>query len=61
MENHTSENLDQVIEDVINHDSDFHQFMLYTPIPGTPLFDQHRKNGTLLSETIFPVADAHGQ
>ncbi len=61
MENHTSENLDQVIEDAINHDSDFHQFMLYTPIPGTPLFDQHRKDGTLLPETTFPVADAHGQ
>ena len=35
--------------------------MLYTPIPGTPLFDQHRKDGTLLSEKTFPVADTHGQ
>ena len=61
MEDHTPENINQVIEDAISHDSVFHQFMLYTPIPGTPLFDQHRKDGTLLSETTFPVADAHGQ
>lgn len=61
MENHTPENLGQVIEEAVRHDSVFHQFMLYTPIPGTPLFDQHRKDGTLLPETTFPVADAHGQ
>jgi radical SAM superfamily enzyme YgiQ (UPF0313 family) len=61
MENHTPENINQVIEDAISHDSVFHQFMLYTPIPGTPLFDQHRKDGTLLSEATFPVADTHGQ
>jgi hypothetical protein len=61
LEDHTPENIDQVIEDAVPHDSDFHQFMLYTPIPGTPLYDQHRKNGTLLSETAFPIADTHGQ
>jgi hypothetical protein len=61
MEDHTSENINQVIEDAIRHDSVFHQFMLYTPIPGTPLFDQHRKDGTLLSEETFPLADTHGQ
>ncbi|MDX9787298.1 MAG: cobalamin-dependent protein [Desulfobacterales bacterium] len=61
LEEHTPENIDQVIEDAIRHDSDFHQFMLYTPIPGTPLYDQHRKNGSLLSEAAFPLADTHGQ
>jgi hypothetical protein len=61
MENHTPENLDQVIEEAVRHDAVFHQFMLYTPIPGTPLFEQHRKDGTLLPEATFPVADAHGQ
>lgn len=61
LEGHTPENMDQVIADAIRHDSDFHQFMLYTPIPGTPLYDQHRKNGTLLPESSFPAADAHGQ
>jgi len=61
LEDHTPENMDQIIEDAVRHNSDFHQFMLYTPVPGTPLYDQHRKNGTLLSETAFSMADAHGQ
>lgn len=61
LDDHTPENIVQVIEDAVRHDSDFHQFMLYTPIPGTPLFEQHRKEGKLLSETILPVADTHGQ
>ncbi len=61
MENHTPENIDQVIDYAIRHETDFHQFMLYTPNPGTPLYEQHRKDGTLLPEAEFPVADAHGQ
>ncbi len=61
LEEHTPENMDQVIEDAIRHDSDFHQFMLYTPVAGTPLFERHRKDGTLFPESTFPVADTHGQ
>jgi hypothetical protein len=61
MENHTPENIDQVIDYAVSHDTDFHQFMLYTPLPGTPLYEHHRTNGTLLSESEFPDADAHGQ
>ena len=61
MENHTPENIHQVIDYAVGHETDFHQFMLYTPNPGTPLYEQHRKDGTLLSEAEFPVADAHGQ
>jgi radical SAM superfamily enzyme YgiQ (UPF0313 family) len=61
LENHTPENIDQVINFAVNHNTDFHQFMLYTPVPGTPLHRQHRDEGILLSETEFPVADAHGQ
>ncbi len=61
LENHTPQNIDSIIDYAISHDTDFHQFMLYTPLPGTPLFEQHRKNGTLLAETDFSVADAHGQ
>ncbi|MBW1838183.1 MAG: cobalamin-dependent protein, partial [Deltaproteobacteria bacterium] len=61
MENHTPENIHQVIDYAIRHETDFHQFMLYTPNPGTPLYEQHRKDGTLLPEAEFPVADAHGQ
>jgi radical SAM superfamily enzyme YgiQ (UPF0313 family) len=61
LDRHTPENIDRVIEDAIQHASDFHQFMLYTPIPGTPLYEQHRKDGTLLDETAFSAADTHGQ
>jgi hypothetical protein len=61
MENHTPENIHQVIDYAVCHETDFHQFMLYTPNPGTPLYEQHRKEGTLLPETEFPAADAHGQ
>ena len=61
LENHTPENMDQVIDHAISHDADFHQFMLYTPLPGTELHRHHRTNGTLLSESEFPAADAHGQ
>ncbi|OQY06342.1 MAG: B12-binding domain-containing radical SAM protein [Desulfobacteraceae bacterium 4572_123] len=61
MEEHTPENIDQVIAYAVSHNSDFHQFMLYTPNPGTPLYEKHKKDGTLLDEADFPPADAHGQ
>ena len=61
LENHTPENMDRVIDYAVSHDTDFHQFMLYTPIPGTPLYEEHRKAGTLYSEDVFPPADTHGQ
>ncbi len=58
---HTPENIAQIIAYAVSHQTDFHQFMLYTPVPGTPLYDAHQKNGSLLSEAAFPLADAHGQ
>ena len=61
LENHTPQNIGRIIEYAVGHDTDFHQFMLYTPIPGTPLYEDHQRKGTLLSETEFPLADAHGQ
>jgi len=61
MENHTPENMDRIIDYAISHESVFHQFMLYTPNPGTPLYEQHRKDGTLFPESEFPIADTHGQ
>jgi len=61
LENHTPENIDQIIDYAVGHDTDFHQFMLYTPIPGTPLYEQHRTDGTLLPETEISAADTHGQ
>ncbi|MCE5264539.1 MAG: cobalamin-dependent protein [Deltaproteobacteria bacterium] len=61
LEEHRPENIDAIIDYAISHDTVFHQFMLYTPIPGTPLYEKHKKDGSLLPEAEFPVADAHGQ
>ena len=61
LENHRPETIDHVIAYAIRHHTDFHQFMLYTPNPGTPLYKQHLESGDLLDESEFPAADAHGQ
>jgi len=61
LEEHTPENIDAVIDHAVSHKSVFHQFMLYTPIPGTPLYEQHRQAGTLFSEAKIATADTHGQ
>ncbi len=61
LENHRPENISEVIDHAVSHNTDFHQFMLYTPVPGTPLHRQHLEEGTLFSEEDFSPADAHGQ
>jgi hypothetical protein len=61
MEEHTQHNIGAVIDYAVNHATVFHQFMLYTPIPGTVLYENHRQQGTLLSEDECPAADTHGQ
>jgi radical SAM superfamily enzyme YgiQ (UPF0313 family) len=61
LENHTPENIDNVIDYAVSHDTDFHQFMLYTPVPGTPFYEEHRAKGTLLPESLHALADTHGQ
>lgn len=61
LENHTDANIDDVIEYAVRHESDFHQFMLYTPVPGTPLDRQLRADGRIKPEQECDHADAHGQ
>jgi radical SAM superfamily enzyme YgiQ (UPF0313 family) len=58
---HGADNIDRAIDHAVAHDTEFHQFMLYTPVPGTPLYAEHRANGTLLSSEECPDADTHGQ
>jgi len=58
MEHHTPENICQEVEHAISHATDFHQFMLYTPVPGTPLFEQMTEEGRMLE---VDLADIHGQ
>ena len=61
LENHCPDNIDEIIDYAVSHDTVFHQFMLYTSIPGTPLHEQHLSEGTLLGEDERPAADNHGQ
>ncbi len=58
---HTPDTIDRAIAYSAAHDTEFHQFMLYTPVPGTPLYAEHEAKGTLLDEAECPAADAHGQ
>ena len=58
---HTPGNIDAAIDYAVAHDTEFHQFMLYTPVPGTPLYAQVRAEGTLLDDRECPPEDAHGQ
>jgi radical SAM superfamily enzyme YgiQ (UPF0313 family) len=61
LENHRPENMDAIIDYAVEHESVFHQFMLYTPISGTPLYEKHKQEGTLLPESEIPDSDSHGQ
>ena len=61
MEDHTPENIDAAIAHAVSHDCDFHQFMLYTPVAGTPLYAEHAAKGTLVGEDELAYEDAHGQ
>lgn len=61
LEEHTLENIDAAIDHAVRHATEFHQFMLYTPIPGTPLFSELESQGKLLSVADYSVADIHGQ
>ena len=58
LEHHTPENIKSEIEHAVSHDTDFHQFMLYTPVPGTPLYQEMSDSGRLLD---VDLADIHGQ
>ena len=59
LEHHTPDNIVSEIEHAVSHDTDFHQFMLYTPVPGTPLYQQMSAEGRLLHDVDY--ADVHGQ
>ncbi len=61
LENHTPENIYEAIDYAVSFNTDFHQFMLYTPIPGTPLYKEYQKDDKLLSHEDFSYPDTHGQ
>ncbi len=59
LEHHTPDNIVEEIEYAVDYQTDFHQFMLYTPVPGTPLYQEMSEQGRLLPDIDF--ADVHGQ
>jgi hypothetical protein len=59
LEHHTPENMEEEIEHALAHQTDLHQFMLYTPVPGTPLYSEMAEQGRLLDDV--DLADIHGQ
>jgi radical SAM superfamily enzyme YgiQ (UPF0313 family) len=59
LEHHTPDNIVEEIESAVDYQTDFHQFMLYTPVPGTPLYQEMADQGRLLTDVDF--ADVHGQ
>lgn len=61
LEEHTPENMSSVIDYATSHPVDFHQFMLYTANQGTPLYNELKEKGTLLSPEEFKISDSHGQ
>lgn len=58
MEHHTPQNIGSEIDYACAHETDFHQFMLYTPLPGTPLHAQMSEEGRMID---VDLADVHGQ
>jgi radical SAM superfamily enzyme YgiQ (UPF0313 family) len=61
IEEHSAENIDEAIDYAVSHETDLHQFMLYTPIIGTPLYAELEAKGAILNTAEFSPADIHGQ
>lgn len=59
LEHHTNDNIAGEIDYAVEHGTDFHQFMLYTPVPGTPLYREMSEQGRMLEDV--ELADIHGQ
>ena len=59
LEHQTPQNIGHDIDRAVAHDAVFHQFMLYTPMPGTPLHETVAQEGRMLPDV--DLADIHGQ
>ena len=59
MEHHDRASLQADIDWAIAFETDMHQFMQLTPLPGTPLFRQYLAEGRLIAD--FPYAKMSGQ
>jgi biotin synthase-like enzyme len=56
LEHHTPANIAEEIEHAISHETDFHQFMLYIPVPGTPLYAEMREPGRMLDSSTSRIS-----
>jgi hypothetical protein len=61
LESHTPKNIDRVIDYAVRHGTDFHQFMLYMPLAGTPLHADLSTQGRMKNESEYDPGDIHGQ
>lgn len=61
LDNHTPDNIMEIIDYAVSHDTVFHQFMLFTAVPGTELHKEFQKSGRILLHDEFALADTHGQ
>jgi radical SAM superfamily enzyme YgiQ (UPF0313 family) len=61
LEHHTPENIDDLINWAVSHNTDFHQFMLYFAPHGTPLYAELAEKGALRNASEIEEADVHGQ
>ena len=57
LEHHTPENIVDEIEHAVSHETDFHQFMLYTPVPGRRSYQEMRQQAGC-STSIWPTSTA---
>lgn len=61
LESHTRDNIDEAIDYAVAHATDFHQFMLYTPLPGTALHSELSEKNLILDESAVGLPLIHGQ
>jgi hypothetical protein len=59
MEHHTPENIEEDIDFLVGLEADMVQFMLYTGLPGTQLYEDHNRRGLLRWD--LPFEEWHGQ
>ena len=61
LDDHTPENIDDVIDYGVGHETDFHQFASHLAVAGTPLDAELEARGVLKDESEYDLADIHGQ
>ncbi|MBF0253119.1 MAG: radical SAM protein [Candidatus Omnitrophica bacterium] len=61
MDHQDSRDVKKTINNAVKYNTDFHQFMLYMPLPGTPLYNDFMGKDLLFNAKNFDLADAHGQ